>query len=61
MLLQVKHYFEGAFGVEGFRKLEQTLCQPPVTTCIRVNTLRTTVQASAPAPRDAQCRCGLAS
>jgi hypothetical protein len=50
ILLQVKHYLEGAFGVEGFRQLEQTLCQPPVSTCIRVNTLRTTVQASAPDP-----------
>ncbi len=41
---QVEAYLRGALGDERFERTAAALCQPPRTTCLRVNTLATTVE-----------------
>lgn len=44
VLLQLRAYFEHAFGKEGFEALSAVLSKPPLQTCLRVNTLKATPQ-----------------
>lgn len=41
---QVQQYLEACHGVEGLQRISEALTRPPLATCIRVNTLRTTAQ-----------------
>lgn len=42
--MQVQGYMEAALGVEQFSAMQAALTVPPLHTCVRVNTLRTTPQ-----------------
>lgn len=46
-LPQVKEYMEAAFGQEQFTAMQAALCTPPPATCLRVNTLRASLQVRA--------------
>eukprot|EP00198_Chlamydomonas_reinhardtii_P009746 XP_001699083.1 predicted protein [Chlamydomonas reinhardtii] len=41
---EVEAYLRGALGDERFERAAAALCRPPRTTCLRVNTLRTTAE-----------------
>jgi hypothetical protein len=45
---QLRAYMEHLLGVDEFGKLNTVLAKPPLETCLRVNTLQSTPQASAP-------------
>jgi len=40
----VQSYLEACLGVERLGRISEALTRPPLATCIRVNTLRTTAQ-----------------
>ncbi|GFR42950.1 hypothetical protein Agub_g3839, partial [Astrephomene gubernaculifera] len=42
---EVEAYLRGALGSERFHRTAAALCRPPRTTCMRVNTLKTSTQA----------------
>ena len=39
---ELRAYLESALGKEAFQHISQALCRPPLSTCIRANTLKTT-------------------
>lgn len=39
-------YLEAALGAEQLRRISAALARPPLATCLRVNTLRTTPQVN---------------
>lgn len=41
---EVQAYLEAALGAEALRRISAALARPPLATCLRVNTLRTTPQ-----------------
>eukprot|EP00879_Flechtneria_rotunda_P021512 GHRR01022673.1.p1 GENE.GHRR01022673.1~~GHRR01022673.1.p1 ORF type:complete len:169 (+),score=50.91 GHRR01022673.1:526-1032(+) len=41
---QVAAFLEAALGAEVFARMRAALCVPPLSTCLRVNTLKCTVQ-----------------
>jgi methyltransferase NSUN6 len=44
----VKSYLAAALGSERFKKVSEALCRPPLSVCLRVNTLRTTPEVCLP-------------
>ena len=46
---RVLRYMECVFGVEHFGRMRAALATPPLSTCLRVNPLRTTPEVSAAA------------
>jgi 16S rRNA C967 or C1407 C5-methylase (RsmB/RsmF family) len=50
---EVKQYLEAAFGAAKLAAMSAALARPPLATCLRVNTLRTTPEVRRPV----QLRC----
>jgi hypothetical protein len=44
--VQVSSFLAAALGDEQFRRIQAAIAVPPLSTCLRVNTLQATVQAS---------------
>jgi hypothetical protein len=44
--VQVSGFLAAALGDEQFRRIQAAIAVPPLSTCLRVNTLQATVQAS---------------
>ena len=43
---ELQAYLESGLGKEAFQHISEALCRPPLSTCIRANTLRTTRKVS---------------
>lgn len=54
---EVKQYLESAFGAAKLAAMSAALARPPLTTCLRVNTLRTTPQVGGQRRCHAANRC----
>ena len=39
---ELRAYLESALGKEAFQHISEALCRPPLSTCVRANTLKTT-------------------